>query len=466
MTFIANDPGWKCVSNSSSCNYTSTIEPTSGEFGERCEMERKNWVFSDTSTSIVTEFDLVCDRSILKNVATSMVYFGWFIGAILFGYISDKWGRKKALLISMVVMSVPGVLSSFVGTFWLFALLKVLVGSGIGGALNCIVLLDMEFVGPRSRPFAGIFIWNFWSLGVCMVALFAYLIPDWKYLNLTTSIPGLLIVVIYFYLPESIRWLIVNDRHREAEEILKKVAEVNGRKYPADVELKKEKTSNESGNVFELFRHRLTTVYTLVSMLAWFACSMAYYGVSLSSGDLGGNIYLTFFLTSLIDFPSNFLATFMVSRFGRKRSLIVSMFGTAVSMITAALLPSKGEFTIAKIILAMIAKVNILVAFNAVTIVTFELLPTTLRNTGMGLSSAAARVGSFSAPYIIYLNKINRVLPFIIIGLVAVISAFVCFVLPETKDKPTQETISDGTVEELEINLTQASDSTRKTNQY
>jgi len=61
-----------------------------------------------------------------------MVFLGWFIGAILFGFVSDKWGRRNALLVAMVFTAVPGVASSFVGIFWLFCLLKVFVGAGIG----------------------------------------------------------------------------------------------------------------------------------------------------------------------------------------------------------------------------------------------------------------------------------------------------------------------------------------------
>ena len=61
-----------------------------------------------------------------------MVYLGWFCGAIIFGMISDSFGRKASLLLSMGLMSTAGVASSFVNIFWLFASLKILVGAGIG----------------------------------------------------------------------------------------------------------------------------------------------------------------------------------------------------------------------------------------------------------------------------------------------------------------------------------------------
>ena len=56
-----------------------------------------------------------------------------------------------------------------------------------------IFILNTEFAGPDKRAFAGIIVWNFWVIGLCITSLLAYLIRDWKYLNITTSVPGLFI---------------------------------------------------------------------------------------------------------------------------------------------------------------------------------------------------------------------------------------------------------------------------------
>ena len=71
-----------------------------------------------------------------------MVFLGWFLGALIYGYVSDKIGRRKALFISMVLMLLSGVVSSFVKRFWLFALLKVIGGSSIG---------EKIFLFPKGR---------------------------------------------------------------------------------------------------------------------------------------------------------------------------------------------------------------------------------------------------------------------------------------------------------------------------
>lgn len=68
---------------------------------------------------------------------------------------------------------------------------------------------------------------------------------------------------------------------------------------------------------------------------------MTYYGISLSAGQLGGNIYLVFFLTNIITIPANFLAIFLIDNYGRKKVMIITLTSTAASMICAALFPHK-----------------------------------------------------------------------------------------------------------------------------
>lgn len=76
-----------------------------------------------------------------------MVYLGWFCGAIIFGMISDSFGRKTSLLLSIGLMSIAGITSSFVNIFWFFALLKVLVGAGIGKLVIQILYLITLLLG-------------------------------------------------------------------------------------------------------------------------------------------------------------------------------------------------------------------------------------------------------------------------------------------------------------------------------
>ena len=70
---------------------------------------------------------------------------------------------------------------------------------------------------------------------------------------------------------------------------------------------------------------------------------MTTYGVSLSSGGVGGNIYLVFFLTSIVLIPSNILATYLVDKYGRKKILVSTLVIGALSLIAAASFPFKNS---------------------------------------------------------------------------------------------------------------------------
>jgi len=173
---------------------------------------------------------------------------------------------------------------------------------------------------------------------------------------------------------------------------------------------------------------------------------MTYYGVSLSSGSLGGDIHLVFFLTSAVAVPANFAATYLVDRFGRIKTTIITLVLSALAMISASLF-SLGDIstvkTVVRVVLSMFGKFLMTIAFDAAYLITYEIFPTSLRNVAMGISSASARVGSFSASYIIYLKDFNPILPYMIFGVVCTVCAVSCILLPETNKTATKETLGN-----------------------
>ena len=74
MTFIANDPGWICVENSTACNYTGIFEPNSNSFGKRCTLNRKDWRFSKRTSSIVSEVNEISSFYFLFDLLVFYLY--------------------------------------------------------------------------------------------------------------------------------------------------------------------------------------------------------------------------------------------------------------------------------------------------------------------------------------------------------------------------------------------------------
>ena len=74
----------------------------------------------------------MCERGLYGTIGSSMIFVGFFLGGILVGPFSDKFGRKITMYISGIIVSVTSLLAAFPEAFWLFALARCVIGFGIG----------------------------------------------------------------------------------------------------------------------------------------------------------------------------------------------------------------------------------------------------------------------------------------------------------------------------------------------
>lgn len=445
VAFITAEPAWRCVSNSSVCTLEGSMRPRDDNYSFRCNIPRDQWEFVEDFTSVVTEFDLVCDHALYGTIGSSMIFVGFFIGGIAVGPFSDKFGRKKTIYISGLIVSVFSLIAAFSHAFWLFALLRCLIGFGIGGYSIAAYILLTEFVGIRHRSTAGCSIWYSYNLSTMALAGLAYLVRDWRKLSIIMGAPAILFLLGWFFSPESVRWLLVKGKVEQAEAALRKVAKRNKKQIPE--ESLKACERQRLGDLRDLFKSRSLTHKTLVSWYCWCVNGMVYYGVSFSSPTVGGNMYLNFFITSTVSLIAYPALAWACNRFGRKKSICCGLFFAAVGAFGSVLLTSldDGQSTgilIGKIIFSLcIATFFIVFAFAGFYVYSAELFPTVIRNVGMGTSTSAARVGSFLSPYIVYSKRVHPLLPFGIMGINALIAALLCMTLPETRNQPSLETI-------------------------
>lgn len=174
-----------------------------------------------------------------------------------------------------------------------------------------------------------------------------------------------------------------------------------------------------------------------------------YYGVSFSSVTLGGNMYLNFFIGAVVEIPANIIALSLLNRAGRKACVMIGMVIASIMSIAAVVcqIYEKNQdatdgFWMARVFFSMIAKLAITISFNTVWVWTNELFPTVIRNIGMGLTNGLARIGSFSSGYIVWLARIHVLIPYAIFGTLAFLASIACYFLPDTTNRPSQETIN------------------------
>ncbi|KAL7727042.1 hypothetical protein ACLKA6_012425 [Drosophila palustris] len=404
--------------------------------------------------SAVTEWDMVCSRSLLSATSDSLFMVGVLLGSIVFGQMSDKLGRKPTFFASLVTQLIFGVIAGVAPEYFTYTISRLIVGATTSGVFLVAYVIAMEMVGASYRLFAGVAVQMFFSVGFMLTAGFAYFIHDWRWLQISLTLPGLLFMCYYWIVPESARWLLSKGRNEEAFVIIEKAAKENRVEIPSVIyeqlieEAAEKKKKDElaatqpSASVFDLLRFPNLRRKTLLIFFDWFVNSGVYYGLSWNTNNLGGNQLVNFVISGAVEIPAYVLLLFTLNRWGRRTILCSTMLVAGVSLLLTIIVPQSMNWLL--IACAMIGKMAITSSYGTIYIFTAEQFPTVVRNVGLGASSMVARVGGILAPYLNLLGEIWRPLPLVICGALSFTAGLLSLLLPETLNKPMPETIQDG----------------------
>ncbi|XP_013395182.1 organic cation transporter protein isoform X3 [Lingula anatina] len=482
MTFLAASqeyrcfvPGWDDYSNKTgSLNY-SLIFPT-GEDGQydRCNIYAVNvtrgvwytipdnttateqcnqWVY-DTSqykTSVFSQFNMVCSRKFMNNLAQSMYMAGMLVGAVVFGDLSDRFGRKRLMFISQIIQVMSGIGLAFAPEYITFTILRFMLGAAHSGVFLPAFVIGMEFVTPKGRTMAGICPHIAFAIGYCTLALSAYLIPYWNWVAFVIAVPDLLFLIYYWdkIIPGSARWHLQNGHKEKSKDIIKRAAKVNNKQIPAKVLDELEPDVKHNAHVLAMMRYPRMRVRGFIIFYNWFTVSLVYYGLSLSTSKLpGGNDYLNLSLSGIVEFPGFLFCILLMDRLGRRPCLCMSMIFCGVACIGAGVIPilsPGGGLDWLVITLSMIGKAFTGSAFVLVYNYSAEAFPTVIRNGVVGVSSMFARVGGILAPLVNLMGDYTHSsVPQIIFGIIPLIAGGLALLLPETNNVPMPENLEQG----------------------
>nr|XP_023418507.1 solute carrier family 22 member 4 [Cavia porcellus] len=345
----------------------------------------------------------------------------------------------------MAVQTGFSFLQIFSVNWEMFTVLFVIVGMGQISNYVVAFILGTEILGKSVRIiFSTLGVCTFFALGYMLLPLFAYFIRDWRMLLLALTVPGVLCVPLWWFIPESPRWLISQKRFKEAEDIIQKAAKMNSVPVPAvifnPVELQ-ELNSLKQPRVFilDLFRTWNIAQITIMSLLLWMLTSVGYFALSLNVPNLHGDTYLNCFLSALIEVPAYITAWLLLRNLPRRYIIAgVLCFGGGV-LLLIQLVPS--DYSFLSIGLVMLGKFGVTSAFAMLYVFTAELYPTLVRNMAVGIASMASRVGSIIAPYFVYLGAYNKLLPYIVMGSLTVFIGIVTLFFPESFGVTLPETL-------------------------
>ncbi|XP_077139217.1 solute carrier family 22 member 2-like isoform X3 [Ranitomeya variabilis] len=418
---------------------------TSGRFNISLTSCTNGWVYDTTGSSIVTEFNLVCDDAWKLDLFQSLVNLGFFLGSMFLGYIADRFGRKQCLLISLFISAVFGVLVAFAPTYpWLvtFRFIQGLVSKG--SWLSSYVLVA-EFVGLDHRRTVGILYQVAFTVGLIALSGVAYGITNWRWLQLAVTLPNFLFLTYYWCVPESPRWLISQNRKTEANAIINQIAKRNKKAIPDAIQnlMEKEEISEKKVPSFaDLVRTPQIRKYTFILMYIWFSCAVIYQGLIMHMGSTSNNIYFDFFISALVEFPAALIIIVTVDRIGRRYPWAVACIITGLTCFVNAFVPE--GFSGLQIALGCVSRMGITISYEMICLVNAELYPTFIRNLGIMVCSSLCDLGGTITPFIVYrLANVWKELPLIVFAVIGLLSGILVLLLPETKGRALPETIEE-----------------------
>lgn len=388
-----------------------------------------------------------------QSLILSLTAVGMFIGALSCGIIADLLGRRKALLLTILIMATFTGLSSFAWDALSLSILRFLAGIGLGGSLPQPGVYVSEYVPAKSRGrFLGL-IESAWAYGAVLAIIFPfYLIKGygeflgWRLTFLMGLIPLLLIPLILRFLPESIRYLENKGMGDEAWDILERhglasLMPDGGRP----------KNRNPLYSVKSTLKEVWSSMYgkrTAMLWISWSVLVYTYHGIFLwlpsiyveltAAKELLTPLYFVLLVT-LLQIPGYYSATFLLDSIGRKPVLVAYL---ALAGLGSLLFGQATGISFVLFWMGVISFFN-LGAWAGLYAYTPELYPTPIRGTGSGLSASIGRLTLIFAPIItgyLWWSQGDISLMFLVFAVVHFLGAICVLILGiETKGKVLEE---------------------------
>ncbi|WP_340696007.1 MFS transporter [Hydrogenobacter thermophilus] len=371
-------------------------------------------------TWVLDAFEIVIVSAVLKPMSSSLGFtqfqsslmvsgflFGAILGSFLFGYLADRYGRKKLFLLTLLLYSIGTFLTGFVNSFELAFLFRVLAGAGIGGEFAAIHSAIDEFIPSRHRGKVDGTVSALWNLGSILASLVASFVISslhealaWRFAFLLGGVLALLAIFVRIYVPESPRWLLSKGRTHEAERIVKDLEKKAGGKYSnniCQVPVFEGNILDASKLIFALYRWRfLFSTSMSVTILA------TYYGIitliptsfSTAFGLSSEDVPHLLFVGSLGGLIGGLLVALMSDTLGRK---FTGSFISFSSFVLSLLFLIKQNFYTVYFFYSLFAFSFASIAYVSAT----EIYPSYLRAYAIGLLSIMGRLAGALSPIIL-----------------------------------------------------------------
>ena len=343
--------------------------------------------------------------AVQAGMLASTALAGMMFGAMIFGSLADKIGRKSVIMICIVLFSGFTFWGGFADTPTEFAILRFLAGLGIGGVMPNLVALTSEYAPQKIRSTLVTTMFSGYAVGGVMAALLgAWFTPNygWQIMFWIAGIPLLLLPIIWKFLPESIIFMVKKDQQDVAREVLVRLAPEAHVSSTTQLQLSQEEVP-ESATVASLFK-KGRSANTLLFWLAFFMCLLSMYALGswmpklmMAAGYSMGSSLLFLLAMNVGAVIGTVCGGILADRFHLKPVLMTL---GVIGAIVLSLLGFEPPQVALYLMIAMAGAASIgsqILLYSYVA----QYYPLAVRSTGIGWASAVGRSGAIIGPILI-----------------------------------------------------------------
>ncbi len=359
------------------------------------------WLFDAADVALLSFIMPLLKKEMLLTdgqvgLVSSITTVGMIIGAILFGYLADKFGKKNIIIITLLLFSISNLALALTQNLPQFLLVRFITGIGLGGELPVATTIIADSFSGHRRSKMLILVDSFWAIGWILASLLAFLfmpVYGWRPTVIITSIMALYTLVIRRHLPEQTN------------------------------------VKNEKMNLKVAFSQIWSKDFrraTICLSILWFIIMFTYYGMFLWLPSVlikrGFSVVHSFKYTLLMSFaqlPGYFLAAYLMGKLSRKKVLAIYLTGTIIGAFMFATAQSEFLVVFSSCVLSFFT----LGAWGIMIALTPTQYPLETRGVGIGFTQSIGRIGATIGPYLIGFSlglgiSVSTVFFYFVVGLV------------------------------------------------
>ncbi|NXP15971.1 S22AN protein, partial [Thinocorus orbignyianus] len=400
-------------------------------------------------------WDLVCASRWKVPLEQTTHLLGWMLGSVAAGLACDRFGRRPAFVVSLVLAVPLGLSVALAVNFIMVLVARLLFGAALAGAFLSLYVARLELCDPPHRLVVTMVAGFFWMAGELLLPGLAVLCRDWRVLQGAVTMILALLAACWWcpaLLLESPRWLLATWQLERARKALQALAESNGscsnegschqESLLAELESLSERSPQPRYHaICEIFSTRV--IWKNGVILGFAAGSGICHCFTRNLDPHLPHFFSSYFVLVGTEVAACLFVCLTAERFGRRAILLLC---TVLTGISSLLLLALTQYLLDLIVLTL--SVVGITASHAVTMLSIffasEVLPTVIRGAGLGLIVGASFVGKAAAPITAIPNSRGFFLHHVVFASFAILSVLSIMLLPESQGRSLPQSLQDG----------------------